>query len=187
MPIMVAIWIPKSGTDAHAQAEPRDDERQPSRQYGAERDHQDEQRGDEPDRLGAALAAFQLLDRVAAELDLQPVAFGLLREVHQLLDRLDRQRFRSAIEPHPQHACRAVGTRRIDVGGDDMVELRDLASERTDSVRVLDREAVRCCVHDVDGAAGEAREPFLEQLHRFCRVATRDGEVDLRASTSGTR
>ena len=170
----------RDAAERHAQAEPGDDEGQSGGQRGAERDHQDQERRNQPDRLGAGLALLDRLDRVSAELDPQPVALGLAGEVHHPLDRLGGQLLRGQVEPHLHHPGRAVGGDRPGLGGDDVVDLGDFAGERVDAGRGgRAGDPVRSGVHDVDGAAGEAGEALLQQLHGLGRVAARHREVDL--------
>ena len=79
--------------DAGAEREARGEQRQHHRQQRAEDDEQDDRRGEEAERGAARALLVGLLDRLPAELDLQPVPVGRLRPVDDALDRRDRRRF----------------------------------------------------------------------------------------------
>ena len=88
-PIIDASWVAKSGVgddvaeqldepDADADAEQRDEDRQPHREHRAEREQQDHDRGEEADELGRPEAA-ELLEHAPAERDLDAGAGGVRR------------------------------------------------------------------------------------------------------------
>ena len=168
-----------------AEAEQRDQERQAGRDHRAERDQQHDRGAEEaePLRGGRLLRA---VDRVAAELDLEPVAAVGLRRGDQLLAVLlgdvpavDRQRQRGRAD----RALLGDPDRR---GVADVVDRARLGEERVDAL--LDGRAVGAVgvlPDDVDLLAGVAGEALLGELARRLRLRARSVVVGVVLARQG--
>ena len=84
---------PEQKAATAAKREQRRDQGQAGRDDGAERDQQDDHRGEDPDdRGGPGLGRLDLLDRRSTELDLESRGASGLRRVDHTIDRSRRQR-----------------------------------------------------------------------------------------------
>ena len=150
-----------------AEAEQRDHERQAGGDDRAERDQQHDRGAEEPEPLGAR-RRLRGVDRVAAELDLEPVAAVPLGGVDQLLAVL----LRDVPAGRPSAAAWSTPilpfSRDADRGApDDVVDLLRLREERVDPLlRARAPGAGRVLPDDVDLLAGVAAEALLGQLAR---------------------
>ena len=172
--------------EAGAEAEERRHDRQAHREQRAEAEQQDDHGGQEADSGREADARLLgLLDRLAAELDLQGGrARGLGRRDHAV-DRRLRQLVRALVELDGGEADRARlrdGVRAGRVGAHDAGDVRqtrDAHEQRRDhrARRRVGELAVRRPEDDLVGVAGLRREAALEQVDRALRVGVRKREV----------
>jgi hypothetical protein len=155
------------------ETEERDQQRQAGGDHRAERDQQHDRGAEEPEALGAR-RLLRGVDRIPAELDLEPVAAVLLRGGDQLLAVLlghvparDGQRQRG-------RADLAV-LRDTDLGRlGDVIDLLRLGEEGVDApLGVSALGAGRVLPDDVDLLAGVAAEALLGQLAGGLRLRAR--------------
>ncbi len=164
----------------------RGDDGQGHRQQRAERDEQDHDRGQQPDRLGRTHGRLERAgDHRPAELDAKSRNVDALRRVDERLGRVGRHVARLLVECHR-------GVRDLAVGADaprDLIrrverdDVRDLARpdlgehrlHRGAHLRVVHALVGR--EHDVGGVAGSGRKALVQQIERLDGVRLPTAEV----------
>ena len=165
--------------DPGAEAEQRGRDREPHRAERSEADQQDHDRGRDPDdRRESERCLLGLLDRLAAELDVERGRTRRLGGRDHVVDGRLRERVRALVEVHRGEGDRSVTGDRVLAGGvraddaRDVGEAGDALQRRRDRrpigrVRELARLGVE---HDLVGVPGLGGEMALEQIDGLLRV-----------------